>query len=326
MKPRLLSGIQPTGTLHIGNWLGAIENWVKLQETHDCVFSIVDLHAITAEYAPSEMQPRILEVATTLLACGIDPARSILFVQSRLPEHAELAWLLNCVTPIGDLERMTQFKEKSEEAKGSVSAGLLNYPILQAADILLYRAQAVPVGQDQLQHLELTREIARRFNARFGETFPEPRPLVGRGARILGLDGKRKMSKSLGNHLAIVERPEEIWKRLAPAVTDENRKRRSDPGNPEVCNIFSWHKLFSTAERIAEVDRECRVAGIGCLDCKRWLADAMERALGPVRARYEALAADPACVREALADGARRASAVARETISLAKRRMGLAG
>ncbi len=324
MNPRLFSGIQPTGSLHIGNYFGALENWVRLQEEYECVYCVVDLHAITTEYEPKEMQGRIREVVGTLVACGIDPARSILFVQSAVPEHTELAWLLNCVTPIGDLERMTQFKEKSGDARGSVNAGLLNYPVLQAADILAYRAAAVPVGEDQLQHLELTREVARRFNARFGPTFPEPKSLVGRGARVMGLDGKRKMSKSLGNQVGLLETPEEIWKKIAPAVTDENRKRRSDPGNPEICNIYAWHKLFSTPERVAQADRECRCAGIGCIDCKRWLAEAMEKVLGPVRTRYQALAAEPGKIDAILADSATRARALAKETMAAVKERMGL--
>ncbi|MFO7732162.1 MAG: tryptophan--tRNA ligase, partial [Candidatus Aminicenantes bacterium] len=242
-RKRILSGIQPSGTIHIGNYFGAIENWVRLTKDYDCFFTIVDYHAITVQYDPALMQKRIREAALDNIAAGLDPSRCTIFVQSHVPEHTELCWLLNCVTPMGELSRMTQFKEKSERERENVTAGLLNYPILQAADILIYKADAVPVGDDQAQHLEFTREVARRFNGRFGEFFPEPATLIGRGARVMGIDGGSKMSKSLDNHIGVVEDPEAIWEKLRPAKTDEARKRRSDPGSPDRCNIFSYHKL-----------------------------------------------------------------------------------
>ncbi len=316
MKPPLFSGIQPTGTIHIGNYCGAIRNWVRLLDAYDGVFCIVDYHAITIAYDAASMRQRTIDAARVNIAAGLDPERCLLFVQSRVPEHTELAWILSSVTPMGDLSRMTQFKEKSRQNEDNINAGLFTYPVLQAADILLYKAVAVPVGEDQIQHIELTREVARKFNARFGEVFPEPAHLVPKdGARILGLDGKAKMSKSLGNYIGLLETPEETWKKLAPAVTDENRKRRSDPGNPEICNIFSLHRNFSDAETIATVDRECRVAGIGCVDCKKMLHRSLTAALDPIRERDAALEAKPGMVEEILEHGASQAKLRAEKTM-----------
>jgi tryptophanyl-tRNA synthetase len=321
--PRIFSGIQPSGELHIGNYVGAVKHWVELQERHECIICIVDLHAITQPYEPALLAQRTLEMAVGLLAAGIDPERSTLFVQSHVGQHAELSWLFNSVTPLGDLERMTQFKDKSEKLE-SVPAGLLNYPVLQAADILLYRAELVPVGEDQLQHLELAREIARRWNARFGaDFFPEPRALLSAVPRILGLDGQAKMSKSLGNTIGILEGPEAIWEKLRPAMTDPARKTRKDPGNPEICNIYALHRSFSSAQQVAEVAAKCRGAGWGCLDCKRVLADNMIAQLAPVRERAARLAADPEGVRAVLARGAARCRELAAQTLSEARRLMG---
>jgi len=323
--PRVFSGIQPSGDLHIGNYLGAVVNWVALQAQFECIYCIVDLHAITQPYDTATLAPRTHEMAVGLLAAGLDPSRCTLFVQSRVPQHAELMWLLNTVTPLGELERMTQFKDKSARQE-SVPAGLLNYPILQAADILLYKADRVPVGEDQLQHLELSREIARRWNTRFGvETFPEPQPMLSPTRRILGLDGQAKMSKSLGNTIGLLDTPEEIWAKLRPAMTDPARKMRKDPGNPEICNIFTIHRAFSTLEQVAHVETQCRSAGWGCLDCKRLLADNMIAALAPVRERAAELRAHPERVREALGDGAARCRALAEATMVEARQVMGLA-
>lgn len=322
--PRVFSGIQPSGELHIGNYLGAVVNWVALQAEFECIYSIVDLHAITQPYDTATLAPRTLEMAVGLLAAGLDPSRCTLFVQSHVPQHAELMWLLNTVTPLGELERMTQFKDKAARQE-SVPAGLLNYPILQAADILLYKADRVPVGEDQLQHLELSREIARRWNARFGvETFPEPQPMLSPTKRILGLDGQAKMSKSLGNTIGLLDGPDEIWAKLRPAMTDPARKTKKDPGNPEICNIFTIHRAFSTPEQVAHVDRQCRSAGWGCLDCKRLLADNMIAALAPVRERAAELRAHPERVREVLGDGAARCRALAEATLVEARQVMGL--
>lgn len=325
---RIFSGVQPTGDLHIGNWLGAVRNWVALQDRYDCIYCVVDLHAVTLPYEPSELADRTRDVAIGLLASGIDPERAILFVQSMVPEHTELNWLLTSVAPLGELERMTQFKDKTAKME-SVPVGILCYPILQAADILLYRANKVPVGEDQLQHLELTREIARRWNNAYAADspyFPEPEGLITEAKRIRGLDGQAKMSKSLGNTIGILDLPDEIWQKLRPAPTDPARVTRKDPGNPEVCNIFSLHKYFSSPETIAEVDVKCRTAGWGCLDCKRRLADAMIETLAPIRERALELKKDPAAVDRVLARGAERARNIATGTLREAKRRMGFFG
>ena len=324
-RKRILSGIQPSGTIHIGNYFGAIENWVRLTKDYDCFFTIVDYHAITVQYDPALMQKRIWEAALDNIAAGLDPSRCTIFVQSHVPEHTELCWLLNCVTPMGELSRMTQFKEKSERERENVTAGLLNYPILQAADILIYKADAVPVGEDQAQHLEFTREVARRFNGRFGDYFPEPATLIGRGARVMGIDGASKMSKSLDNHIGVVEDPEAIWEKLRPAKTDEARKRRSDPGSPDRCNIFSYHKLVTPEGQIEEIVKGCTEAGIGCLDCKKIFFVNLRKVLDPIRERRMELEAKPELVREALREGARKARTIAQETVQGAKALMGLA-
>jgi len=322
---RVFSGIQPSGELHIGNYLGAVRNWVALQADHECIFSIVDLHAITQPYEPKELAARTMEMAVGLLAAGIDPERATLFVQSHVPQHTELAWALGAVTPLGELERMTQFKDKSAREE-TVPAGLLNYPVLQAADILLYLADRVPVGEDQLQHLELAREIARRWNARYGvEFFPEPQPLLSRARRIAGLDGKAKMSKSLGNTIGVLDTPETIWEKLRPAMTDPARKTRRDPGTPEICNIYSLHQHLSTPAQVEHVAAQCRSAGWGCLDCKRLLADNMIAALAPIRERALELKARPERVREILAAGAGRCRKLAEETLRKVRDIMGFA-
>src|SRR5712671_6216387 len=320
---RVFSGIQPSGELHIGNYLGAVQNWVKLQSQHDCLFSVVDLHAITQAYAVATLPHRTLEMAVGLLAAGLDPARCTLFVQSHVPEHTELNWLLNTVTPLGELERQTQFKDKAQRQE-SVPAGLLAYPVLQAADVLLYHATLVPVGEDQLQHLEMMREIARRWNSRFGAGyFPEPQAQLSTAKRVLGLDGHAKMSKSLGNTIGLLESPEAIWEKLRPAATDPARKTRKDPGNPDICNIFTIHQGFSPADTLKLVAHNCRTAGWGCLDCKRVLADNMIAALAPIRERAQALQAEPRTVRDLLRAGAAKARAIARRTMSQVRRRMG---
>ena len=323
---RVFSGIQPSGELHIGNYLGAVRNWVALQSEYECIFSIVDLHAITQPYDRDALATRTFEMALGLLAAGIDPERSTLFVQSQVAEHAELAWALSVVAPLGDLERMTQFKDKAAREE-TVPAALLNYPILMAADILLYRADQVPVGEDQLQHLELARELARRWNARFRPGFfAEPQPMLSRARRIVGLDGNAKMSKSLGNTIGILETPEQIWEKLKPAMTDPARKTRKDPGNPDICNIYHLHQHFSTPAQVEHVAHMCRTAGWGCLDCKRLLADNMIAALAPIRERAADLRAHPERVREVLASGAERCRTIARETMGEVREIMGFYG
>ncbi len=322
----IFSGIQPSGELHIGNWLGAVQNWVNLQRSYESLICIVDLHAITAKYDKDTLAQRTRDMAIGLLAAGIDPELATIFVQSHVPEHSELQWLLNNVTPLGELERMTQFKDKSQRYE-SVPAGLLNYPVLMAADILLYRADLVPVGEDQVQHLELTREIARKWNAEFGrgeDFFPEPQPILTEAKRITGLDGQAKMSKSLGNTIGLLDSPEEIWQKLRPAKTDPARVTRKDPGNPEICNIFHLHKYFSPPETVALVAENCRGAKWGCLDCKRVLADNMIATLAPIRERALQLQGAPDRVDEVLAEGALEARRKASETLREVRERMGL--
>lgn len=322
--PRIFSGIQPSGELHIGNYLGAVKNWVALQHEMETLICIVDYHAITVPFEPAELRRRTLEMGLSLLAAGIDPERAILFVQSRVPEHTELAWIFNSVAPLGELERQTQFKEKAARLE-SVNAGLLTYPVLQAADILLYKADTVPVGEDQLQHLELSREIARRWNARFGEGFfPEPQARLTPTRRIMGLDGQAKMSKSLGNTVGLLEEPAAIWEKLRPAVTDPARVKRTDPGTPEVCNIYHLHRAFSLPETVEHVAVQCRSAGWGCIDCKKVLFESMQRELTPIRERAAALSAVPGQVAGILDEGARRAQTMASANMREVKARMGL--
>jgi tryptophanyl-tRNA synthetase len=322
---RIFSGIQPSGELHIGNYLGAVKNWVALQHTAESIFCIVDYHAIIAAYEPSQLRVRRREMAIGLLAAGLDPQVCSLFVQSDVPEHTELAWIFNTVTPLGELERQTQFKDKSQRME-SVNAGLLNYPILQAADILLYRAHSVPVGEDQLQHLELSRVISRRWNAEFApeeDFFPEPKPLLTPTRRIMGLDGQSKMSKSTGNTIGLLESKDEIWAKLRPAVTDPKRIRKTDPGTPEVCNIYHLHKAFSPEPTVEHVAVQCSTAGWGCIDCKKVLLESMEAELVPIRTRAERLRAEPALVDDALATGANACRTLARETMRGVRERMG---
>ncbi|MGI8619345.1 MAG: tryptophan--tRNA ligase [Gemmatimonadaceae bacterium] len=324
---RIFSGIQPSGELHIGNYLGAVKNWVALQRRFESFICIVDYHAITVEYEPRALRDRTRDMAISLLASGIDPERAVLFVQSAVPEHTELAWIFNTLTPLGELERQTQFKDKSSRQE-SIPVGLLTYPVLQAADILLYKADLVPVGEDQLQHLELSREVARKWNARFSPGkpfFPEPKGEVTPTARVMGLDGVAKMSKSLGNTVGLLEEPAAIWEKLKPAVTDPARVRRTDPGTPEVCNIYHLHKAFSPPETVQHVAVQCSTAGWGCIDCKKVLFESMTKELTPLRERAAEIRADPATVKTVLRAGAEKAHAIAKDTMREVKERMGFA-
>jgi tryptophanyl-tRNA synthetase len=320
----VFSGIQPSGELHIGNYLGAVHNWVRLQDQYRSTICVVDLHAITQNYEVADLKKRTLDMALDLLACGIDPERTTLFVQSTVPEHTELNWILNTVAPFGELSRMTQFKDKAARQEDNINAGLFTYPVLQAADIILYKATLVPVGVDQVQHLELAREITRRFNARWGDTFPEPKPLLTATPKVLGLDGQAKMSKSLGNTMLLAEPDDQIRKKLATAATDPRRVRRKDPGNPDDCNIGTMHKAFSDKERLEWVYQGCTTAGIGCLECKSALADNVIKHLTPIRDRKAELAASPGRVEEILREGTRRARAVAGETMREVREKIGL--
>ena len=324
MKERVFSGIQPSGVIHIGNYLGAIKNWVKLIESYQCVFCVVDYHAITVFYEPAELKLRVLEAVKTLLASGIDPGRCALFVQSWVPEHTELAWILNTVTPIVDLERMTQYKDKKQQHTDNINTGLLTYPLLMASDILLYKTNVVPVGEDQVQHLEMTREIARRFNAKFGDTFVEPRTLLGEATRIKGLDGGAKMSKSLNNYVALMEEEDELWNKLKTAVTDPARKKRSDPGNPFICNIYTLHTYFSFAQEVKYVEEGCKSAGIGCIDCKRILLKNVNNAIAPLRERKKELDRKPEYVNDVLEEGRSFCSKIARETMREVREKIGV--
>ncbi|MEA3247889.1 MAG: tryptophan--tRNA ligase [Gemmatimonadota bacterium] len=324
---RIFSGIQPSGELHLGNYLGAVKNWVALQHEYEAFFCVVNYHAITLPYAAADLRRRTREMAIGLLAAGIDPARCTLFVQSQVPEHTELAWVFNTLTPLGELERQTQFKEKSARQE-QVMAGILNYPVLQAADILLYHADLVPVGEDQVQHLELSRVVARNWNARFSPDqpyFPEPQPKLTRTRRLVGLDGSAKMSKSIGNTIGLLDSPEAMWDKLRPAVTDPARQKKSDPGDPDKCPvIYQLHRAFSPPATVETVEENCRGAKWGCIDCKKALHANMVAELAPIRERAGALAADEAKVTAALDAGAEKARAVASRTMAHVKELMGL--
>lgn len=321
---RIMSGIQPTGSLHIGNYLGALRNWVQLQSEYECFFAIVDLHALTARPRPEELRAAVHELAIGVLASGVDPERAVLFVQSSIPEHCELAWIFNCMTQMGDLNRMVQFKDKSQNQPENINAGLFIYPVLQAADILVYLADRVPVGEDQEQHLELAREIVRRFNGIYGDTFPEPKVVRSIAPRVMGLDGESKMSKSRGNEIGLFEEADETLVKLKGAKTDPQRLRRQDPGRPEVCNIFSYHGFFSDQATCAQIDSDCRSAAIGCVECKQTLATNLELVKGPIRERAKELRATKGLVEDVLASGDKKAREVAAATMAMVRERVGI--
>jgi len=285
---RILSGIQPTGTPHLGNYFGALSNWVKLQnEGNKCIYFVANQHAITLPQDSDFLKKSTLELCAMFLAVGLDPKKSVLFVQSDVPAHTQFAWILNCLAPIGLMERMIQFKEKAAKSKSDASLGLFSYPVLQAADVLLYKTECVPVGIDQAQHLELTRELAKKFNNRYKPIFPEPETLHTKTTKVVGLDGKSKMSKSYNNYIGLDEGKDNIWKKLGPAVTDPARIKKSDPGNPEICNIFSLHKLLSSQEDVFWAEDGCKNAKIGCIECKKKLAENLEKILEPIRTEYK---------------------------------------
>ena len=323
MRKRVFSGARPTGRQHIGNYIGAIQNYVKLQEQYDCVYCIVDVHALTTIESTAELHQNIFEMTLDWLAAGIDPKRSILFVQSQVPEVMELFTYLGMLTPLGWLLRVPTFKEKARMQPENINYSLVGYPVLMAADIMIYKSDVVPVGEDQLPHLEMTREIARRFNNLFGETFPEPQAKLANYPLVLGLNGAQKMGKSYNNHIELASTPKDTLDRIKTAVTDPARQRRNDPGHPEICNIFTLHKFF-TPERIGEIDSQCRVAGIGCVDCKKILADSVNKVLHDFRERRAALEKDPARIYSILDEGASRARAIAQKTVTEVKTRMGL--
>jgi len=326
VKKRVFSGARPTGKQHIGNYLGAIQNYVSLQDEYQCIYCIVDIHALTSlegREAVSTLQQNIQEMLLDWLAAGLDPEKSILFVQSHVPEVMELHTLLSMVTPLSWLLRVPTFKEKVKIQPQNVNYGLLGYPVLQTADIILYKAAVVPVGEDQLPHLELAREIARRFNNLYGYTFPEPQAKLTHAALILGLDGVQKMSKQLNNDIELAASPQETLERIMTAFTDPARRYRSDPGHPEVCNVYRLHQTFNS-DKLEEIASQCRSAAIGCVDCKELLAQEINTALEPLRERRSELATKPDYIKEVLTEGARRAQAIARETLREAKKKMRL--
>jgi len=324
MKNRIFSGIKPTGDLHLGNYLGAIKNWIELQNMNDCIYSIVDLHAMTSNYDPKILKNNIFKAACIYLACGLDPNISVLMVQSAVKYHTELCWILQCITPLGWLERVPTYKEKVASLEENLNSGLLNYPVLMAADVILYKAEAVPVGEDQLPHLELAREILRRFNARFGDTFLEIKSIIGKGARVKGLDGTSKMGKSLDNCIYLHEDYNSIWSKISKAVTDPARIKKTDSGNPDICNMYSLHQLFSKPSEIEHITNGCRKAEIGCLQCKKTLTENINNEIGPIRAKYKEYLVNPDFVNDVLNDGNRKATALAASVMEEVYERVGI--
>jgi len=323
MKRRVFSGARPTGRQHLGNYLGAIQNYVALQDEYECIYCVVDVHALTSLENTGELQKNIHEMVLDWLAAGLDPGKSIIFAQSHVPEVMELHTLLSMVTPLSWLLRVPTFKEKVKLQPHNVNYGLVGYPVLMTADIILYKAEVVPVGEDQVPHLELAREIVRRFHYLFGDTFPEPEAKLTSFPLILRPDGKEKMSKQLGNDIELALSPQETIDRVMTAVTDPARQYRSDPGHPEICNVYSLHHFFNPL-RLDEIARQCRSAEIGCVDCKMLLATAINTTLQPFREQRAKLATKPKYITDVLADGALRARVIARETIKEVKQKMGL--
>ncbi len=325
----ILSGMRPSGRLHLGNYFGALQNWVRLQDDYDCFYMVADVHALTTLSGAEETRtiaPDVREMALDWLAAGLDPERSVLFVQSQVPEHLVLQVLLSMSAPLGWLMRVPTFKERVRQIgdnEENVPFGLVGYPILQTADIAIYKADKVPVGIDQAPHLEISREIVRRFNRLYGDTFPEPQTLLTDSPSIAGTDGQNKMSKSLDNHVELAASDDETAARVLTMVTDPQRIRRSDPGRPDVCNVFAIQKLFNPG-KTDEIRRLCETAGIGCVDDKRDLADGINAYLREFRERRRELAESPGRVREILAAGSERARAVASATVAEVYERMGL--
>jgi tryptophanyl-tRNA synthetase len=324
-KGRVFSGARPTGRQHLGNYLGAIKNYVALQDEYDCVYSIVDLHALTTVDTTENLRQNTYEMALDWLAAGIRPVESIIFVQSHVPQVAELHLILSMVTPLGKLTDLPTFKEKVRQQPHNVNYGLVGYPVLMSADILLYKANLVPVGVDQEPHIEFAREVVRSFNYRYNtDVLVEPQMKATEIPKVLGIDGQQKMSKSLDNHIELAATPQETTERVMRMVTDPARIRRSDPGNPDVCNVFSMHKIFSSQEEVDMINIECCRAGIGCVDCKKILARNLNANLEPFRLRRAEIGQDPNTVHDALQDGKQRAQAIASQTIAEVKDAVGL--
>jgi len=323
-KGRVFSGARPTGRQHLGNYLGAIRNYVALQEDYDCIYCVVDLHALTTLENTDRLREWTYEMTLDWLAAGMDPdLGTIIFVQSHVPQVEELHLLLSMVTPLGWLTRLPTFKEKVRQQPENVNYGLVGYPVLMASDITLYKADTVPVGVDQAPHLEFTREAVRRFNRHFGQVLVEPEAKHTEFTKVLGIDGERKMSKSLNNHIEIAASPEEVERRVMEMKTDPARKFRSDPGHPEVCNVFTLHDFFS-ADQVAQIEQDCRAAKIGCVQCKKLFAENLAEYFAPFRERRAEFAADPDFVWDVLAEGARRADVIASQVIAEVKEAIGL--
>jgi len=321
-KKRVLSGMQPSGRLHIGNLVGALQNWVKLQEKYECFYFIADWHALTSQYADtSQIKDSIKDILINWIAAGLDPEKSTIFIQSHMPEHAELHILLSMITPLGWLERVPSYKEKQMELKDKDlnTYGFLGYPVLQSADILMYKANYVPVGVDQMPHLEITREICRRFNFFYGDTFPEPEGLLTEFPKVVGVDGK-KMSKTYNNCLYLFDTPKEIEQKIKTMVTDPQRVKRTDRGDPELSPVFHLHKIFSTKQEQDEVAEGCRTAGIGCLDCKSVLIKNLFKVLEPIWEKQRHLSDNPGLLEDIVRSGTEKARKAAAETLSTVKR------
>jgi tryptophanyl-tRNA synthetase len=322
----VLSGMRSTGKLHLGHYFGTLRNWVDLQSRHDCYFFAADWHALTSEYAdPSQIRSNTVEAMADWIAAGVDPQRAVVFVQSMVPEHAELHLLLSMITPLGWLERVPTYKEQLREieSRDLSTYGFLGYPVLQTADIILYRANLVPVGEDQASHLEISREITRRFNSLYAPVFPEPQALFTPTARVPGLDG-RKMSKSYGNAINLSDPPDVVREKCKSMFTDPTRLRRKDPGHPESCNLFAFHQLLSSVELQERVARDCRAATIGCVEDKALLAEQINAFLEPLQRRRAEALSDPGALLELLRDGSRRAGERARETLAQVRVALGL--
>lgn len=315
-KGRVFSGIRPTGRAHLGNFLGAIQNYVALQDDYECVYCIVDLHALTTVEDTENLRQNTYEIALDLLAAGIRPEETILFVQSQVPQVTELHTILSMVTPLGKLTDLPTFKEKVRQSPDNVNYGLVGYPVLMTADIVLYKSDVVPVGVDQAPHIEFAREIVRSFNYRYQtKALIEPQMKNTVIPKVLGIDGKEKMGKSLNNHIELASTPEETQQRVMQMVTDPARLRRNDPGNPDVCNVFSMHKIFSSAEEVEMINRDCRTAALGCVDCKKLFAKNLNKDLESFRTKRAEFASQPERVWDILHDGARRARELADETM-----------
>jgi tryptophanyl-tRNA synthetase len=324
---RVFSGARPTGRQHLGNYLGAIKNYVALQEEYRCVYCVVDVHALTTIDTTQDLALNTREMALDWLAAGMDPRESIIFVQSHVLEVMELHTFLSMVTPLGKLTALPTFKEKVRDNPDNVNYGLVGYPVLMSADILLYKADTVPVGTDQIPHLEFAREVVRSFNHRYQTNIlVEPQAKITQIPKVLGLDGERKMSKSLDNHIELAATPQATEKRVMQMVTDPQRIKRTDPGDPDVCNVFTLHKIFSASAEVEQINRDCRVADIGCVDCKKILAANLNKDLEPFREKRAELVKDPEYVRDILFDGAKRARVIASQTMREVREAIGFFG